>query len=62
MPNEVSPRWEEGEKRKKRDEERKIDIKVSSRRETKRRNRMLLKAAFIMKIDNNRRYEGKDYY
>ena len=33
MPNEVSPRWEEGEKRKKRDEERKIDIKVSSRRE-----------------------------
>jgi hypothetical protein len=29
---------------------------------TKRRNRMMLKAEFIVKIDNNRRYEGKDYY
>ena len=38
---------EEWEKRKKRYEERKIDIKVSSWSETKRRNRMTLKAAFI---------------
>ena len=38
---------ERRERRKKRDEERKIDIKVSSRRETEKRNRMLLKAAFI---------------
>ena len=37
---------EEWEKRKKRYEERKIDIKVSSCSETERRNRMLLKAAF----------------
>ena len=41
-----SLRNEEGEKRKKRNDEVKIDIKVSSRRETERRNRMTLKAAF----------------
>ena len=49
-------------RKKKELDERKIDLKVTSRREMKRRNRMLLKAAIIMKIDNNRRYEGKDYY
>ena len=34
-----------GKKRKKRNEERKIDVKVSSWSETERRNEMLLKAA-----------------
>lgn len=37
--------------RRRRDCGRMIDIKVSSRRDTERRNRMLLKAAFIMAID-----------
>ena len=37
---------EEWEKRKKRYEEGKIDVKVSSWSETKRRNQMSLKAAF----------------
>ena len=46
LRNEKKERRERREMRK-----RKIDIKVSSCSETERRNRMLLKAAFIMKID-----------
>lgn len=38
------------ERRERGEMRREIDIKVSSCSETERRNRMLLKAAFIMKI------------
>ena len=49
--------------KRKRIEERMIDIKVSSCSETERRNRMLLKAAFINGLRcntyNNKEYEGR---